>query len=87
MWQRIYSYAVQMAQQEVDRLWKALDRVEQDIKKQQEQLLKATDPQRCAVIKDEKERLVQYKEALRQQLGTMQTQLAGPAGVVLAAAL
>ena len=75
-----------MAQQGVDRLWKELERVEQDIKLQQQELRKATDPQDRADIKDEKDRLVQKEKDLRQQLSALQTQLAGPAGEVLAAA-
>lgn len=79
-----------MAQQEVDRLWAELQRVEQEIKEQQariEAAMKANElPELIAFIGREKERLVEEKKDLRQSLNALQIRLASPSGEILAAA-
>lgn len=79
-----------MAQQEVDRLWAELQRVEQEIKEQQartEAAMKANElPELIAFIGRERDRLVEEKKDLRHQLSALQARLASPAGEVLAAA-
>ena len=86
MCQRMYWNALQMAQQQLDRLWEELQRVEQDIKDREKELKAATTERGSAIIQKGIDRLVQEKRDVRQQLSTLQAQLASPAGVVLAAA-
>jgi hypothetical protein len=54
---------------------------------QQQELYKATNPQDHADIKDVRDWLVQKEKDLLEKLSALQTQLTGPAGEVLAAAL
>ena len=86
MCQRMYWNALQMAQLQLDRLWEELQRVEQDIKDREKELKAATTERDSAIIQKGIDRLVQEKRDVRQQLSTLQAQLASPAGEVLAAA-
>lgn len=87
---RMYWDALQMAQQEIDRLWGKLERVEQDIQASKQELREVTKamelPEIIAVIRKRKDRLVENKKDMRQLLNALQTQLIGPASEVLAAA-
>ena len=83
----MYWNALQMAQQQLDKLWEELQRVEQDIKDREEELKAAMTERDSAIIQKGIDRLVQEKRDVRQQLSTLQTQLASPASEVLAAAL
>jgi hypothetical protein len=72
---------VQMAQQEVDRLWAELQQVEQDIKDREKRLEAATterDSAINAIIQKGIDRLVQKERDVRQQLSTLQALLATP---------
>lgn len=75
-----------MEQQE-QRLGKELERVEQKIEVQQNRIEAARrakePPELIADVKEEKERLVKKKGEVRQQLSTLQAQLAGQVGAVL----
>ena len=73
-----------MAQEELDWLKGEL---EQDIKDQEKELKAATTERDSAIIQKGIHRLVQEKRDVRQNLSTLQAQLASPAGEVLAAVL
>jgi len=79
-----------MAQQEVDRLWAELQRVEQKIEAKEQELrevVKAKEsPELIASIGKERDRLVDNQKDLRHQLSALQIRLATPSGEVLAAA-
>ncbi|CAL8464685.1 g4220 [Coccomyxa elongata] len=80
----MYWDALQMAQQELDRLRGNLERVEQDIQASEQELREVTKakklPEIIAVIRKRKDRLVSKKKDMRQQLSALQTQLISPAG-------
>ena len=63
-----------------------LQRVEQDIKDREKELKGDTTERDSAIIEKGIDRLVQKERDMRQQLITLQAQLASPAGDVLAAA-
>lgn len=84
VWQRMFWGAVQMAQQELDRLWEELQRLENDIKEQEKDLREATTERDSVIIQRGIDRLVQKEGAVRQQLSTMQVNIASSAGEVLA---
>ncbi|EIE25717.1 hypothetical protein COCSUDRAFT_52553 [Coccomyxa subellipsoidea C-169] len=68
-----------MAQQELNWLKGELQRVEQDIKNREEEYKAATTERDIAIIQKGIDRLVQEKRDVRQQLSTLQAQLASPA--------
>ena len=79
-----------MAEQEVDRLWEELKRVEQEIKDQEAKIDDAIENNKPEKVTDSyrerKERLVDKEKDLRRQLSALQIRLATPSGEVLAAA-
>ena len=78
---------LQMTQQELlDWVIGELQRVEQDIKNQEEELKVAKTDQDSVVIQKRIDRLCQKEREMRQDLVTMHAQLASPAGKVLATA-
>ena len=90
MCQRICWNALQMAQQEVDRLWEELHRVEQEIKDQEVKIDDAIENNKPEKVtnsyRERKERLVNKENDLWHQLRVLQARLATPSGEVLAAA-
>ncbi|CAL8472228.1 g11770 [Coccomyxa elongata] len=76
--------AYTMAQQEVDKLWAELQRVEQKIEEQEARIEAATKakelPELIASVKEKRDRLVEEKKDLRQSLNALQMRLATPSG-------
>lgn len=72
-----------MARDQLDWLWRELDRVDQAIQAQEHELLMATTRQDHADIKDEYARLLDEEMELLSKLPALQ---AGPAGDIFAAA-
>ncbi len=86
MCQRICCIALQMAQQEVDRLWAELQRVEQEIKKQEAKIDDAIENNKPEKVtnsyKERKERLVDKEKDMRHQLSALQIRLATTSGEI-----
>ena len=76
-----------MAQQEVDRLWAELQRVEELIQDQQAKIVAATKakelPELIALDKERRDQLFEEKKDLRHQLSALQIRLANPSGEIL----
>ncbi|CAL8462835.1 g2369 [Coccomyxa elongata] len=76
--------AYTMAQQEVDRLWEELQRVEQEIKDQEAKIDDAIENNKPEKVtnsyRERKERLVDKEKDLRHQLSALQIRLATPSG-------
>ncbi|CAL8466537.1 g6073 [Coccomyxa elongata] len=86
--------ARQMAQQEIDRLWEELHRVEEKIHANLQQLLKATKKilqankrKNIAILKEDRDRLVEYQSDLLQRMSAQQALLISLDGEVPAAPL
>ncbi len=79
-----------MAQQQIDRLWSEVQRIEQKIEEQEAKIevaRKDKKPQKLIdSYREEWARLVALEKDLRQQRMAMQTQLFTPAGEALAGA-
>ena len=88
--QRICWIALQMAQQEVNRLWAELQCVKKEINKQEAKIDHAIEnnkPEELTNIYRERiNRLVETEREVRRQLSALQIRLATPSGEVLAAA-
>ncbi len=85
----MWGSALQMAQQEVERLQEELQRMKQDIKAKEQELLdamEANDLPELVALGKEKFGLTDKKKDLRKQPYALQAPLASPSGEVLAAA-
>ena len=76
-------HGLQMAQQQVERLWEEIQRLDARIEARDQELWGITEKRVIKLIKEEKAGLDQYRDMMWQQLTALQDQLAAPAGEVV----